>query len=297
MSETHSLSGDKSRLIAFLEAPMVTGLLTWLIIGNAFTFGLLTYSNFVTATNARYGIQLEVWLGAFDNLVLTVFTVELIARIFAFGRNFFKDGWNVFDAVIVAASLLGQLPVFTVLRIFRVLRLMRLLNQVKSLRMISSIIFKSLTGCVSISFLMLVILFIFALAGHALFGATHPDLFGELHTGMYTLFSVAALYDLEGVASALVKDYPYVYFFLLPYFLMMSYVVLNFFGGIIIYYLYEFSFEEVKTGKINRDEPEEPETVVTQASEEAASASIDQYQALMQELSNLRSEVQELKRS
>ena len=295
MSENQQPSGLKARLANWVESPLIMGLLTWLILGNAFSFGLLTYGAFISDINARFGIDLESWLTVFDHVVIIVFTVEVALRIWIHGQSFFRDGWNIFDVIVVATSLIGQWPIFAVLRILRVLRLARLLKQIQSLRLISSIILKSVTGCVSITFLMLLVLFIFALAGHALFGKTHPELFGELHTGMYTLFRVAALYDLEGVASVLIKEYPYAYFYLLPYFLLMSYVVMNFFGGIIIYYLYEFSFDEVKSGKVIRDESGEA-TAAEEESATAPGAAEDQYQALMQELGRLRQEIQDLKR-
>jgi voltage-gated sodium channel len=295
MSENQQPPGLKATLAAWVETPLMTGLLTWLILGNAFSFGLLTYDTFISGINARFAINLESWLTLFDHVVIIVFTLEVAVRIWARGKSFFRDGWNIFDLIVVATSLIGQWPIFAVLRILRVLRLARLLKQIQSLRLISSIILKSVTGCVSITFLMILVLFIFALAGHALFGKTNPELFGALHTGMYTLFRVAALADLESVAAVLIKDYPYAYFFLLPYFLLMSYVIMNFFGGIIIYYLYEFSFDEVKSGKVIRDESGESPTA-EEASATAPGAADDQYQALMQELGRLREEIQELKR-
>lgn len=292
MQEIQNTSDLKTRLASFVESPWVSGLLTWLILGNALSFGLLTYHGLIHDIDSRFGIDFEAWLTVFDHVVITIFAIEVAVRIWAQGKTFFRDGWNNFDAIVVATSLIGQWPIFAVLRILRVLRLMRLLKQIQSLRLISAIILKSVTGCLSITFLMILVLFIFALAGHALFGATNPELFGELHTGMYTLFRVAALYDLEAVAAALIKEYPYVYLFLLPYFLIMAFVIMNFFGGIIIYYLYEFSFEEVKTGKVNRDTPDEVSASSTDA---PATASDDQYQALMQELGHLRQQLQEIR--
>ena len=294
MQQIPNTADLKAKLATFVESPAVSGLLTWLILGNALSFGLLTYDAFIHDMGQRFGIDFEAWLTIFDHIVIAVFAVEVAVRIWAQGKSFFRDGWNNFDAIVVATSLIGQWPIFAVLRILRVLRLMRLLKQIESLRLISAIILKSVTGCLSITFLMVLVLFIFALAGHTLFGTTNPELFGELHTGMYTLFRVAALYDLETVAAVLIKEYPYAYLFLLPYFLIMSFVVMNFFCGIIIYYLYEFSFEEVKTGKVNRDTPDEAPAV---GADTPTVASDDQYQALMQELGLLRQQIQEIKNS
>lgn len=66
-----------------------------------------------------------------ERLVLTVFVVELVIRIGAYGRQpwrFFADGWNVFDFVIIALCFVPQAYFTSVLRILRLLRLIRLLK-------------------------------------------------------------------------------------------------------------------------------------------------------------------------
>jgi hypothetical protein len=73
------------------------------------------------------------------------------------------------------------------------------------------------------------------------------------------------------VVSQLVGAHPYVYAFLIPYFVLMGYVVINFFSGMVIYYLYEVSAEELKTGErakseaeVRPQEREIPEPVLTE---------------------------------
>jgi voltage-gated sodium channel len=118
---------------------------------------------------------------------------------------------------------------------------------------------------------MLLVLVIFGIIGNDLYGITNPDLFGNLHLAMHTLFRVAALYSYDDVVSQLVGAHPYVYAFLIPYFVLMGYVVINFFSGMVIYYLYEVSAEELKTGErakseaeVRPQEREIPEPVLTE---------------------------------
>lgn len=102
---------------------------------------------------------------------------------------------------------------------------------------------------------------------------------------MHTLFRVAGFYALEEVAGVLIKDHPLVYFYLLPYFLLMSYVIINFFSAIVVYYLYELSHEEIKTGL-------RQEQVAVEA---AAHLTAEHYDTLMAGITRLRAEIRSLK--
>lgn len=63
-----------------------------------------------------------------------VFVVEIVLRVLGYGPrfgDFFKDGWNVFDFVLVAASLVPIVGPWSLLaRIVRVLRVLRVLRLV-----------------------------------------------------------------------------------------------------------------------------------------------------------------------
>jgi hypothetical protein len=62
-----------------------------------------------------------------------VFIVEAVLKLIAFGKNYFKDSWNVFDFVIVVGSLIFISPTFkrqkktvTMIRAFRIGRAFKL---------------------------------------------------------------------------------------------------------------------------------------------------------------------------
>ena len=68
----------------------------------------------------------------------------MIIRLFAYGKNYFRDAWNVFDFTIVIGSSIfigisvssggGNLTTFvTAARLLRIGRLLRLFRQMKSL--------------------------------------------------------------------------------------------------------------------------------------------------------------------
>lgn len=74
------------------------------------------------------------------------FLFELIIKLVAYGKPFFYDGWNNFDAFIVFGSLVGVLlskvgsidvgASTLVLRAFRICRMLKLFKSFRSLTLI-----------------------------------------------------------------------------------------------------------------------------------------------------------------
>ena len=70
------------------------------IIFNAIILGLETSP----ALMASYG-PLILFL---DTLCLSVFVVEILLKLYAHRMAFFRNGWNLFDFVVVIMSVLGK---------------------------------------------------------------------------------------------------------------------------------------------------------------------------------------------
>ena len=76
---------------------------------QAFIMGVIV-ANAVDARPRHLRLQLRgrSLLTTLDDVFLGIFVVELAIRIAAFGRrpqDFFRDGWNVFDFVVIGARL------------------------------------------------------------------------------------------------------------------------------------------------------------------------------------------------
>ncbi len=114
------------------ESPRFQGFIMAVIVANAITLGLQTYDSI----EANAGELLDV----LDAVFLGIFVVELVIRITAYGRhprNFFRNGWNVFDFVVIAAAFVpGIRENATLLRIARLLRVVRLVSVLPDLRII-----------------------------------------------------------------------------------------------------------------------------------------------------------------
>jgi voltage-gated sodium channel type II alpha len=93
-----------------------------------------------TRKQARFSQVLSI----FDNIFTIIFTIELIIKWFAYGiQNYFKNGWNRLDFLIVLVSVLGtgldlfhiaDIPAFKSMRTLRALRPLRALSRFEAIR-------------------------------------------------------------------------------------------------------------------------------------------------------------------
>jgi len=109
-----------------------------------------------------------------------IFAVECVAKMSAMSpRYFFADGWNLFDFVIVALSIVELLfenvSGLSMLRSFRLLRVFKLAKSWKSLSDILTIMRKAFSALSNLTFVLFIIVFIFAVLGMQLFGSDYVE--------------------------------------------------------------------------------------------------------------------------
>ncbi|CAF3988549.1 unnamed protein product [Rotaria sp. Silwood2] len=119
------------------------------------------------------------------NYIFTsIFTAESILKIIAMTpEKFLRNGWNVFDLIIVTVSLielaLANMKGLSVLRSFRLLRIFKLAKSWQTLNRLISIIGKSIGALGNLTLILIIIIFIFAVMGMQLFGQKYYDKFGK----------------------------------------------------------------------------------------------------------------------
>jgi len=109
------------------------------------------------------------YLNVFNYIFKAIFLVEIILRLIAFHpnyRRFFKDGWNVFDFVIVAITTvpLGG-DYANVGRVLRLLRVIRLVTVSDELKLIVSTMFRSIPSMGHVILLLSMLLYVYGVAG------------------------------------------------------------------------------------------------------------------------------------
>uniref|UniRef100_T1HWF0 Uncharacterized protein n=1 Tax=Rhodnius prolixus TaxID=13249 RepID=T1HWF0_RHOPR len=108
------------------------------------------------------------------------FAIEAVMKLIAMSPKFyFQEGWNIFDFIIVALSLLELclegVQGLSVLRSFRLLRVFKLAKSWPTLNLLISIMGRTVGALGNLTFVLCIIIFIFAVMGMQLFGKNYTD--------------------------------------------------------------------------------------------------------------------------
>ncbi len=215
------------RLKAILADRRTEWFITGLIILNAITLGLETSDRAMAA----FG---DVLL-TLDRIILTVFVIEIAARLVVHRLSFFKDPWSIFDFTVVAIALMPSQGALSVLRALRILRVLRLITVVPSLRRVVGALIGALPGMGSIIFLMGLLFYVFSVMATKLFGDSFPEWFGSIPASAYSLFQIMTLESWSmGIVRPVMEVYTYAWLFFVPFILSTTFVILNLFIGIVV---------------------------------------------------------------
>ncbi len=250
-----------------VKNPLFTSFIIILIIINAITLGLETSPKLIE--------EYEYALHIVDQTILWIFVIEILLKIYVYRFNFFKDGWNIFDFLIVGISLLPSSGILSILRALRILRVLRLISIVPSLRAVIQALFNALPGMSSIITVLLLIFYVASVMATKLFKEHFPEFFGTIGNSMYSLFQIMTLESWSmGIVRPVMEVYPYAWIFFVPFIVITSFAVLNLFIGIIVNSLHIIESAQ------NREHIDELEKQAHREREE-----------LLQELRALRKEV------
>ncbi len=238
----------QERLAGVLERPLIGNAIIGIILFNAVILGFEASPSIV----AEHGGLLRV----LDRLCLAIFTVEIVAKLLAYGPRFFRSGWNVFDFLIVGLSLIPGAQTFSVLRALRILRLLRVISVAPRLRRVVEGFITALPGMGSVFLLMAIIFYIGAVMATKLFGASFPDWFGDLGRSAYSLFQIMTLESWSmGIVRPVMEVYPYAWAFFVPFIMVTTFAVVNLLVGLIVNSMQEaHGVEEGEKTDAYRDE-------------------------------------------
>ncbi|SHL52741.1 ion transporter [Roseibium suaedae] len=257
----------RERLAKLIASPAWEMGVIVIITLNAITLGLETSPTIM----GKIGPLLLV----FDTVILTLFTIEIVLRIYVHRLAFFRDPWSLFDFIIVAIALIPASGPFSVLRALRILRVLRLVSILPSLRRVIGGLIAALPGMGSIVVLLALVFYVFAVMATKLYGASFPEWFGTIARSIYTLFQVMTLESWSmGIVRPVMEVYPNAWIFFVPFILCTSFTVLNLFIGIIVSAMQEEHEAEAETSR--------------QAMQDEAELILAEVRALRQEVAELR---------
>ncbi len=217
----------RSALDRWLDQPWVGRFVISVIVLNAVILGMETSKSLMES----FGPLILL----IDRACLTIFVLEIILKLIARGARFFKNGWNVFDFIIVAIALVPASQGLSVLRALRILRVLRVISVAPSLRRVVEGFVTALPGMGSVFVLMAIIFYIGAVIATKLFSSSFPQWFGSLGQSGYTLFQIMTLESWSmGIVRPVMEVYPLAWIFFLPFIMVTTYAVVNLLVGLIV---------------------------------------------------------------
>ena len=210
-----------------VDAPFFERFILSLIVLNAIVLGMET-SPFLMA---NFGPLLVM----IDQVILAIFVAELVMRLVADFKGFWRNPWRIFDLVIVAIALIPSTGALSVLRAFRILRVLRLISSVGAMRRVVTGLLSALPGMGSIVLLLGLIFYVFAVISTKLFAEKFPEWFGDLGSSSYTLFQIMTLESWSmGIVRPVMEEFPHAWILFVPFIIMTAFTVLNLFIGVIV---------------------------------------------------------------
>ncbi len=221
---------DRNRLARIVEAPWFTWTVLTVIIVNAAALGLETYPG----VDERWGDQLYV----LNELCLAVFVVELALRIGSYLPRpvaFFRDGWNVFDFVVIGAAFVpGVRESATLLRLVRLARVFRVVRLLPDVRVLLAGVYRSIPPLFSIGLVTAMLLFFYGMIGWSLFHEELPKDWGTIGRSMLTLFVMLTLENFPVYMDAGMEVHPWSWVYFVSFVLIAAFVVINVLIGIVL---------------------------------------------------------------
>lgn len=205
-----------------------------IIIFSALIIGARTYD---VSPGLLWTIHLLDWLVTF--FFLTEITIRFLGEHKKI--DFFKQGWNIFDTLIVVVSLIplqdSELAILG--RLIRIFRVLRMISIIPELRILINSLLIALPQLGYIIALMFIIFYVYAAIGSTFFAAINPDLWNDISISMLTLFRVMTFEDWTDVMYETMAVYPLAWIYYLSFIFFTAFAFLNMVIGVVVNVLNE----------------------------------------------------------
>lgn len=178
-----------------------------LFLNDKFILGLIILNSIILFIGGYTIDENKFILQITDNLITSLFIVELIIKFKVFGfRSYFASNWNKLDFILVALSIpaltafifnisifdMSFLLVFRVLRVFKAFRFFKFIPNVKHL---ASGIQKALKASIFVFIGFIIYIFIIGILSYYLFQSSGTEYFKD---PIHSLYSTFKLFTVEG---------------------------------------------------------------------------------------------------
>lgn len=198
-------------------------------------------------------LTVMVWL---DWAITGIFLFEIVIRFLGEEKktHFFRSGWNVFDTLIVAVSLIpiDNSDLAIVGRLIRIFRVLRMISIIPELRLLLNSLLKAMPQLGYVLLLMFIIFYIYAAVGTTFFAVINPELWGDIAISMLTLFRVMTFEDWTDVMYETMAVYSFSWTFFISFIFFTAFAFLNMVIGIVVSVLEEEN-QKIKDEKDRQD--------------------------------------------
>lgn len=207
---------------------------------NYFILAIIIFSAILVGVRTDPLLDLEYnnLFTLLENIILAIFCIEILIRIFAEEKalNYFKDPWNLFDFIIVAACFIPfKDKAIYVLRLVRVLRTFRLFRAFPNLRPVVNGLISSISSVIFVAILLLIAVYIYAVIGVSMFASVDTIHFGTLWRALFTMFQILTLENWNTIMLPANSAYPVggpLYF--ISFIIIGTMIIMNLLLGIIV---------------------------------------------------------------
>nr|MDQ3934251.1 ion transporter [Actinomycetota bacterium] len=200
------------------------------ILANAAILGLETYDEIDRDVGGL--------LDALNKVCLGIFVVELLIRFGSYGgrpQDYFRNGWNVFDFVVVGAAFVpGLSRNSTLLRLARLARIVRVVRLLPDVRVLLVAMGRSLPPLFSLGVLAALVLYVYAMVGWMLFGDEDPEAWGDIGQAVLTMFVLLTLENFPDKLERGMEIEPLSWIFFVSFALLAAFILLNVLIGVVL---------------------------------------------------------------
>ena len=235
-----------TRLVQFCARLANSHSFEYFIIGVILANGALLGLETSPSLNRRFGDLLH--LG--NQIALGIFIVEAAIKMIALAprpHRYFRDGWNIFDFMVIVFSLVPATGQFAMIaRLARLLRVVRLISAIQDLRLIVAALVRSIPSVIHVFMLMSIVVYIYAIMGYHLFHEHDPDNWRNLGVSLLTLFNIITLEGWTELMYTAMERHPLAWIYFVSFVVIGTFVVINMFIAIIINNLDEAKRERLE---------------------------------------------------
>ncbi|KGL72733.1 Cation channel sperm-associated protein 3, partial [Tinamus guttatus] len=195
-------------------------------------------------TDYRLRLSSSTFFALTDSLILSIYTSEFLLKLYVDPIGYWKDGYNVLDAVILLLAFI--LPAFSsppahsweVAKGLQALRILKLIKYSSGMRIVMKALGQMVKTVTYVLILLFLLMFIFAILGHGLYG--HPENgdtenWGNMEAAFFTLFSLFTVDGWTDIQEELENHgFTNSHVFMIVFILLGFFVFFHMFIGVVI---------------------------------------------------------------